>query len=289
MTGYGKAEYNNDGINLVIEIKTINGKYLDLSVKSPKILMPYEDLIRKSIQNKIGRGRVDVFVTFNDLREKDYGISVDTKLAKAYFDASNKIADGLNLANDLTVAQIVRLPDVVTITNNDDDIEVFNGIIKETVDIAVDNLVKMRKVEGEKLKADLISKLDNIVKYVQNIEEIAPLVAEDYAEGLKARIKDALENVAFDESKFLNEVAFFVDKSNIDEELTRLKSHIKQFTDIANSDLGGEGKKLDFLLQEFNRESNTIGSKANNIKITKTVLLLKNEIEKIREQVQNVE
>ena len=288
MTGYGKGEFTEKNISLVTEIKSVNGKYLDLSCKIPKILLPYEDKIRKVVQSKINRGRVDVYINYTDSSEKEYNVEVNSSLAKSYISAAKELSKSLKVKNDFTVSKIFKLPDIISIKSVDAEENLENAILL-SVNTAVDNLVNMRKIEGEKLKLDILNRLSNIEVLVDEVDKFAPEVSNEYAKSLKQRISDVLGDVDYDEVKFLNEIAFFVDKSNIDEEITRLKSHIAQFKDICSTNLGGEGKKLDFLMQEFNRESNTIGSKANNVKITNIVLKLKNEIEKIKEQVQNIE
>ncbi|MBE5756881.1 MAG: YicC family protein [Clostridiales bacterium] len=287
MTGYGKCEYNKEGLALLVEVKTINNRNLDINLKTPRSFICFEDMIRKCVQQKIGRGRVDLFLTFIDSRETEINFTLDSGVVKAYYKVGEEIAKTLNIPNDLTVSNLIRMQDVVKEDTRFTDVSEFEEVIKETVLSALDSLNEMREREGEKLKEDMLSRLETIKELVAKVEERAPLVAVDYKEKLKERIAESLADVKYDEVRLLNEVAYFTDKSNIDEEITRLKSHIRQFTDICNLDLSG--KKLDFLLQEFNRESNTICSKANDIIVTQCGLALKNEIEKIREQVQNVE
>ena len=287
MTGYGKSEYNKEGLALLVEVKTINNRNLDINLKTPRSFICFEDMIRKCIQQKINRGRVDLFITFIDSRETEIDFALDTGVVKAYYKVGEEIAKTLNIPNDLTVSNLIKMQDVVKQDAMFTDVTEFEEIIKETVDNALDNLNEMRIVEGEKLKEDMLSRLETIKELVAKVETRAPLVAIDYKEKLKERITESLKDVKYDEVRLLNEVAYFTDKANIDEEITRLKSHILQFIEISSLELSG--KKLDFLLQEFNRESNTICSKANDIVVTQCGLALKNEIEKIREQVQNVE
>lgn len=286
MTGYGRAEYFNDGINLVIELKTVNNRNFDLNIKSPRALIMYEDLIRKTVAKYVSRARIDLFVNFTDSRENKSSLSVDVVKAKEYFDASKKLAEELNLENDVTITNIMRFPDIV-IEDGIKDYSGLDAIIESTVDSACKNLNDMRRTEGEKLVADMLSRMQTISNLRDSICERAPLVAKEYREKLAQRITEALGDVNYDEARLLNEVAFYTDRVNIDEELTRLKSHIKQFTEIIKTERCG--KKLDFLMQEFNRESNTICSKSNDIAVTGYALSLKNEIEKVREQVQNLE
>lgn len=286
MTGYGRAEYSKDGIDLLVEIKTVNNRNFDLNIKTPRSFMAFDDMIRKTVQSHIKRGRIDLFVTFSDKRQKETELDVNVEKAVAYYNASVIIASKLGLSNDVTVSSVMRAPDVVT-DNTIPDVSEFENILKETVDLACVNLNKMRKIEGEKLISDMLSRMDFISELKEKIRVRAPLVTAEYKQKLKTRIEEALADVKYDEAKLLSEVAFFADRVNIDEELTRLSSHVSQFKSIINTE--GAGKKLDFLMQEFNRETNTICSKSNDIEVTGYALSLKNEIEKVREQVQNLE
>jgi len=286
MTGYGRAEYNNDGINLVVELKSVNNRNLDFNVKMPRAFIAFEDAMRKTAQEYISRGRVDVFVNFSDKREISSSLEVNLERAKSYYNASMLVSKNLNLQNDLTVSGILRMPEVLTDAVILDVTE-FEGILISTFRSALEKFNEMRYIEGEKLVNDMLSRMDTISALKDKISLRAPLVAKEHKEKLKERITIALEDVKYDETRLLNEVAFYTDKVNIDEELTRLGSHISQFREIVK--IKNSGKKLDFLMQEFNRETNTICSKSNDIEVTRLALELKNEIEKVREQVQNLE
>lgn len=286
MTGFGKAEYKN-GYELCVEIKTVNNRFLDILPKYPKSFASFDDAIRKTVQSKLTRGRVEIFFTFSDLRETDKELGVDVPLAKAYYEAAKKISDALGIENDFTVASIMRSPDVITAFQSESDENELKQIVISVLESALDNLNVMRKVEGEKLKADLLSRLNEVERLVKNIEKLAPAVAENYREKLNERIKNILGGTEVDETRLLQEVALFADKADINEEITRLYSHISQFKKIVEGE--APGRKLDFLIQEFNREANTVCSKSNDVGITGDALALKSEIEKIREQVQNVE
>ncbi len=286
MTGYGRAEYNSDGFSLTVEIKTVNNRNFDFNCKAPRSFLSIEETIRKTVQKNISRGRVDLYINYTDTREKSTAIEVNVDKARAYYNAGLTIAETLGLNNDLSVSYLLKSPDVIV------DSAVFDAseleeVIKDTVQTACDNLNSMREIEGEKLVDDLLSRMDTISNLSSQIKERAPLVVAEYKNKLKARIEDALGDVKYDEARLLNEVAFYTDRVNIDEELTRLNSHILQFKEIIK--IEGTGKKLDFLMQEFNRETNTICSKSNDILVTNLALNLKNEIEKVREQVQNLE
>ena len=286
MTGYGRAEYCENGINILVEIKTVNNRNFDLNIKSPRAFLVFDDLIRKTVQSYVKRGRADVFITFIDKRESASDLFVNIEKARSYFNASESISKELGLVNDVTVGYLLKAPEVLS-EEGFFDVSEFETIIKETVDSACVNLNAMRKTEGEKLVADMLSRIDVIKDLREKIKVRAPFVAAEYREKLKTRIEEILGDVKYDEAKLLSEVAFYTDRVNIDEELTRLNSHISQFSETVKTE--GAGKKLDFLMQEFNRETNTICSKSNDIEVTRLALAMKNEIEKIREQVQNIE
>lgn len=288
MTGYGKGEYKNGGIELSVEIKTVNNRYLDVSVKAPKLFVSYEDVIRSRIREKITRGHLDVYINLTDKREKQKTMYVDLAKASAYLQAVEEIKENFpDLLNDVTVVSLLKYPDILKEEESSSLDDELLTALYSALDTALLKLNEMRKTEGEKLKKDMLSRMRTIETLVVRISERAPLVAENYKIRLKERMENYLKEVPVDEAKLLNEVAVFADKSNIDEELTRLRSHIAQFRDISESEI--VGRKLDFLVQEFNRETNTVCSKSNDLAITQMGLNLKNEIEKVREQVQNLE
>lgn len=288
MTGYGRGEYKAGGVELTVEIKTVNNRYLDASVKCPRIFNAYEEEVRSAVRKKLTRGHADVFISLSDKRERQKTLTLDENAAKAYVASGEKLlALFPNLANDLSVTGVMRLPDVI----KQDDIaaadEEIIAALNCALSQALDNLNAMRLKEGAKLEEDMLSRMSAIETLVNKIETRAPLVAENYRQKLMAKMEKLLGGAEVDESRLLTEVAVFSDKSNIDEELTRLHSHISQFREICKEQL--VGRKLDFLVQEFNRETNTVCSKSNDLEVTRLGLALKNEIEKIREQVQNVE
>ena len=288
MTGYGRCEYNAGGVELTVEIKTVNNRYLDASVKCPRIFNAYEEEVRSAVRKKLTRGHADVFISLSDKRERQKTLTLDENAAKAYVASAEKLLSLFpELANDLSVTGVMRLPDVI----KQDDIaaadEEIIAALNCALSQALDNLNAMRLTEGAKLEEDMLSRMSAIETLVNKIETRAPLVAENYRQKLKAKMEKLLGGAEVDESRLLTEVAVFSDKSNIDEELTRLHSHISQFREICKEQL--VGRKLDFLVQEFNRETNTVCSKSNDLEVTRLGLALKNEIEKIREQVQNVE
>ena len=288
MTGYGRGEYKEGGIELTAEVKTVNNRYLDVSVKCPRIFIAYEDVIRSTVREKLTRGHADVYIGLSDKREKQRELYLDEGTAASYANAAKRIHELFPEAvNDFSVTNILRFPDVIKTEDSSSADDELVEALKAALNSALEKLNAMRGVEGEKLKDDMLSRMKTIEKLVGGIEKRAPLVAEGYRTKLEAKMKKILDGTEPDEGRLLTEVALFADKSNIDEELTRLHSHISQFREICTERL--VGRKLDFLVQEFNRETNTICSKSNDLEITRTGLALKNEIEKIREQVQNIE
>lgn len=288
MTGFGKGEYKADGIEISVEVKTVNNRYLDVAIKSPKIFNAYEEIIRSAVRERITRGHLDVFVNYIDKRERPKSLYVDAGAASGYCAAAKKLKDLFpGLADDFTLTALMRSPDVVRQEETQGADEALLNALQAALCKALDNLNAMRKKEGEKLSDDMLSRMDAVEKLVDEISARAPLVAAQYKSKLEERMKEILNGAAYDEARLLTEVAVFTDKANIDEELTRLRSHIAQFRNICREER--VGRKLDFLVQEFNRECNTLCSKSNDLKVTDCGLALKNEIEKIREQVQNVE
>ena len=286
MTGYGRAEYSENGISLNVEIKTVNNRNFDFNAKMPRAFISLEDKIRKCVNEYVSRARVDFFLNFSDTRENVGELQVNLQKLSGYHKASKTVSEFLGKENDCSVSFFMKCPDVVSDTATADVSELESALL-ETVAFACEKLNLMRKTEGEKLIFDMLSRMETIKELKDKIAERAPLVAKEYKEKLAKRIEEALNGVKYDETRLLNEVAFFTDKSNIDEELTRLSSHIEQFKSIVKTERCG--KKLDFLMQEFNRETNTICSKSNDLAVTNYGLALKNEIEKVREQVQNIE
>ena len=288
MTGYGRGEFKAGGIELTVEIKTVNNRYLDVSIKSPRLFTAYEENIRAAIRGKMTRGHLDVYISLTDKRDREKTVNLAEGMARAYFESAekiNKLFPGLPF--DVTVTSVLRYPDVLKTEDKSAADDELISALDSALAFALDNLNKMREAEGKKLEEDMLSRMDTIEQLVGKVEDRAPAVAENYRLKLQAKMKKILEGVDVDEGRLLTEAAVFSDKSNIDEELTRLQSHISQFRAICREKL--VGRKLDFLIQEFNRESNTVCSKSNDIEVTRLGLALKNEIEKVREQVQNVE
>lgn len=288
MTGYGRGEYKNGGVELTVEVKTVNNRYLDSSIKSPRILAAHEETIRTILREKLTRGHADIFVSLSDKREREKNLYLDEDTAKSYVAAAKKIKSLFpEIQDDISVSGVLRYPDVIKSEDVAAADEEILTALKSALSAALEKLNAMREVEGKKLEEDMLSRMQTIEKLVGEVEKRAPVVASNYRQKLEAKMKKILEGVEVDEGRLLTEAALFADKSNIDEELTRLHSHISQFRETCREKL--VGRKLDFLVQEFNRETNTICSKSNDLEITRLGLALKNEIEKVREQVQNVE
>lgn len=287
MTGYGRAKLSKDDREYQIEIKSVNHRYLDISVRIPKQLSYLEETIKKEIAKKVKRGKIDVFVTFENNSLEGKEIKINTELAKAYIDELKKLAEKENILSDIQVTEISKYPDVLNIQSSQDDEKITEEVL-ETITIATDNLVQMRETEGNKISEDLLKRLNIINKKVEEIAKLSTGLIEEYVVKLEERIKEILKNQEIDKTRLAQEVVIYADKCSIEEEVTRLNSHISQFKNLLNSD-EAIGKKLDFIIQEMNRETNTIGSKANNLEITNGVIDIKTEIENIREQVQNIE
>lgn len=288
MTGYGRAQHTVDGREITVEIKSVNHRYFEFSAKVPRAYGYLEEKLKSFIQSKVFRGKVEVGVTVYNIEGKDAQIEVNRSIASGYIYALREANASLGLEDDLTLSRIMKLPDIFNvIKNNEDEEEVWNDV-KAAADEALNNFVSMREAEGAKMKADIKSRLIYIGKLVDKVEERSPEVTRAYRERLYGKLCEILSDRKIDEQRILTEAAVFAEKTAVDEETVRLKSHIHQFKKLLESS-EPVGRKLDFLIQEFNRESNTIGSKAQDIEITRIVVELKSEIEKIREQIQNIE
>lgn len=287
MTGFGRASLESNGKNYIIEIKTVNNKYSDITVKSPKRLSFMEDKIRKQIANRITRGKVEVSVSFFDFSNKSKNVVLNKEIAKEYIKQLREIADENNLSENISVVEIAKLPDILNSIDSDNDEEITNETL-QCLNMALDSLIEMRKTEGENIKQDLLIRIERVQNLVGKIAENSKGIVEEYVSKLEKRVKEILKTDVVDENRIAQEAVIYADKTSIEEELTRLNSHIVQFKELANSD-GPVGKKLDFMIQEMNRETNTIGSKAGSGEITKAVIDLKVELEDIREQIQNIE
>ena len=287
MTGYGKSNMSKNLREYQVEIKSVNHRYLDVSVKMPRSLSYLEEEIKKAVSSKLTRGKVDVFITFNNNSLEGRDIKINTEIARMYIKELRDLAESEGIVADIPVTEISKLPDVLTIQNNQDDETIKNELL-EVTNQAIENLVGMRKIEGEKIAQDLFTRIQDIDGKVKKISSLSTGLIEDYVVKLNTRIKELLQDQEIDEARLAQEVVIYADKCSIEEEVTRLNSHVYQFRELLNSN-EAVGKKLDFMIQEMNRETNTIGSKANNLEITNEVINMKTQLENIREQVQNIE
>ncbi|MCI6855497.1 MAG: YicC family protein [Firmicutes bacterium] len=290
MTGFGRGEYTDGKRSIIAEIKSVNHRYSDITIKMPRRYTFAEDKIKNAVKDKIRRGKVDVSIIVENITENDVNIKLNSMLAKQYYDNLTELRGEFDLSGDISLQFLASLPDVMkAIPDVEDEEEITKAILIPVAEAAA-NLEKMRAVEGEKLAEDLIAKGEHVKEILDKITERAPQVVVDYTAKLKERIQDLVgSSVQVPEDRILVEAAVFADKCAIDEEITRLNSHLVQLKNIIEKSSQPDGKKLDFLVQEMNREANTIGSKANDITITNYMLEIKSEIEKIREQVQNIE
>ena len=289
MTGYGKQSLSVEGREYQIEIKSVNHRYLDINVKIPKAISYLEETIKKEISNKIKRGKIDVFVSFENNSEEGRKIEINKQLAKLYIEQLKELAQEEKIESNIEVMDIAQIPDVLTIKVDEENSKIKDEI-KEVTQGAVTRILEMKNIEGEKISQDLLQRIRNIQSKIVEISAKSTGLIEEYVVKLEKRVKELLKNDEVDKTRLAQEVVIYADKCSIEEEITRLKSHIFQFENlISNNQDGAIGKKLDFIIQEMNRETNTIGSKANNLEITNGVIDIKTEIEDIREQVQNIE
>ena len=288
MTGYGRGEAISNNNYITVEAKSVNHRFLEVVVRMPKQLLPLEERIKKLAQEKVNRGRLDIFISLEENEEKKRLVKVDKELGLAYYNALRELAGIWGIAEDFDLMHMSSLPGLLTLENDEEDLEALWPGVNTALTSAMDALVGMRTLEGEKLAEDLLIRKENIAAFVSLIEERSPLVVREYQERLTQRIQELLGEVQIDEIRLANEVAFFADRASITEELVRLNSHLEQMSQILRQD-DVVGRKLDFLGQEMNREINTIGSKANDLAIGRLVVEVKSELEKVREQVQNLE
>ena len=287
MTGFGRGEAIEGDVRITVEIKSVNHRFLDLNVRIPKSLMFLEEHLRNIIKDSISRGRLEVFVShYGSICEKT--VLVDEKLAKAYIEAAKKLEKDLAVQNDLCVSQLMRIPDIMTVGSSDDDTETLKRILSEATKKAVDKLTDAREREGKRLAQDMEKRFDMLNCFAKTVHDKEGSVIVEYRDKLSSRIQELTEGLEIDEGRLATELAYFADKQNVTEETVRVFSHVKSAKNCLK-ELKPQGRQLDFLLQELNREFNTIGSKSCDLEIINAVLAAKGEIEKIREQVQNIE
>ncbi len=288
MTGYGRGENESENRKFSVEIKSVNHRYNDISIRLPRAMNYLEDKIRKTLMKKIMRGKTDVYITFETFSDDDVNIKINEPLARAYCSKLDYLKLNFGLTGDNTLDLVVKFPDIISVEKVQEDEDFMWNALLPALEDAINGFISMREAEGESLKTDILKKAEIIEGYVEKIKERAPLVAEDYRKRLTDRLNELLADTNIDEQRILTEVTVFADRACIDEEITRLFSHINQLREIFCKD-EPIGRKLDFLVQEMNREANTIASKSNDIRITQITVELKSEIEKIREQIQNIE
>ncbi|HCO29851.1 MAG TPA: YicC family protein [Lachnospiraceae bacterium] len=288
MTGFGRSEMATETQKVIVEIKSVNHRYCDLNIKMPKKLSFFESNIRNLLKEYIQRGKVDIYISYEDYTEAKECVRYRKEIAKEYFSYLNQIEKDFGIENDVTVSKLSRYPDVLVLEEQPVDEGELWKTLEDPIREAAVRFVQSRAKEGENLQVDLIEKLDSMLQLVDVIEERSPKLVEEYRQKLEAKVKELLENTSIDESRIATEVTIYADKICVDEEIVRLKSHIASTKDTILAG-GSIGRKLDFIAQEMNREANTILSKANDITISNHAIELKTEIEKVREQIQNIE
>jgi uncharacterized protein (TIGR00255 family) len=288
MTGYGKGFAENESARVTIEMKSVNHRYLDLNIKLPKKLNFLESLIRNKISESIFRGKVDVYITLNEHSDACYKVSINDIIAKEYFDSIAEMAEKLGVENDMKASNIVRLPDVIELEETDSDEDSLKELVLSALSDCINQFVDSRIAEGARLEKDLVSKMDEMLVLVDKLEKRSPVIIEEYKERLTTKIHELLEDNNIDENRIAQEVTIYADKVCIDEEMVRLKSHVAETRSVFELDKE-VGRKLDFLAQELNREANTILSKSTDVEIADIGITLKTLIEKVREQIQNIE
>jgi uncharacterized protein (TIGR00255 family) len=288
MTGYGRGEAVLHQRAITVEVRSVNNRYLDCTIKMPRVYSFAEDAIKTRIQHMISRGKVDVFFTVDSSKADEVTVTVNRPVADGYYRALTELMDTYHLRDDISAALLSRFPDVLLVEKSQADAEEITADFLSVLDLALSDFNAMREREGEKLAADVRSRADAIARHITFVEKQSPQTVVDYRTRLEGKMREVLQNTQIDENRILTEAAIFADKVAVDEETVRLRSHLAQMEEILKID-GPVGRKLDFLIQEFNREANTIGSKCNDIEITKHVIEIKAEIEKIREQIQNME
>ena len=287
MTGYGKSSLSINSREYQVEIKTVNHKYVDINIKMPRIISYLEEDIRKLVASKIKRGKIDICISFDNYSKDGNDIRINTELAKIYIDNLKKLAEEENISANIEVTEITRLPDVLTIKSNLDEDQIKVELL-QTAEDAINHLINMRQAEGIRISKDILAKITEIEGKKQEIFELSTGLIDEYIVKLETRIKELLRTEEIDKSRLMQEIVIYADKCSVEEEITRLTSHIEQLRSFINTD-EPSGKKMDFIIQEMNRETNTIGSKANNLEITNRVVDIKTILEDIREQIQNIE
>ena len=288
MTGYGRHQQTVDSMNITVEIKSVNHRYFDFSSRTPRIYGFLDEKLKSYVQSRVSRGKIECYVQVDNLEDDSVIVEINHSLAKGYVDAFKSLSEAYDIDNNLNAGILARFNDVLLIRKEEADEEKIWNAVKSVAEVAVDKFVSMRQVEGEKLRQDICSRADTILGKVEYVESRSPETVKEYTQKLLARMQDVLGSVNVDETRILTEAAIYADKIAVAEETVRLRSHIEQLKGFFDAD-EAIGRKMDFLVQEINREANTIGSKACDVEIARCVLDIKSEVEKIREQVQNIE
>ena len=290
MTGYGRGEQSFEGLQIIVELRAVNNRYLDCTVKMPRAYIFTEDAMKSKIQSGVARGKVDVFVTITRFGGDDMVVTINEELAKSYIDALYKLHDlgGGKVRREYYPTDLARFPDVLTVEKREEDLDEMKQRLLTVLDLAIADFNSMREREGERLIADILGRAETVEALLGEVEERSPQTVADYRARLEGKMREVLQNTQIDEGRLLTEAAIFADKVAVDEETVRLHSHLGQLRELLSAG-GAVGRKLDFLNEAFNREINTIGSKCSDLEITRRVVDMKAEIEKIREQVQNIE
>lgn len=288
MTGYGRHQQTIDSMNITVEIKSVNHRYFDFSSRTPRIYGFLDEKLKSFVQSKVARGKIECYVQVDNLEDDSVIVEINHSLAKGYVEAFKSLAETYEIDNNLNAGILARFNDVLLIRKEEADEEKIWDAVKAVAEVAVDKFISMRLVEGEKLRDDICTRADTILKNVEYVESRSPETVNEYTQKLLARMNDVLGSVNIDEARILTEAAIYADKIAVAEETVRLRSHLEQLKGFFESE-EAIGRKMDFLVQEINREANTIGSKACDVEIARCVLDIKSEVEKIREQVQNIE
>ncbi len=288
MTGYGRAQRTVDNMEITAEIRSVNHRYFEFSSRTPRAFGFLDDKLKSYVSSRVTRGKVEVYVSVNMLESTATSVTVNMPLAKAYHDAFLQMSNELGIENSLSVNDIARFPDVLSVHKDEEDEQKIVDAVISVLSEAVDKFIQMREVEGEKLKEDVCSRCDTIENFVSQVETLSKQSVVTYRDRLEEKMRELLDDKQVDETRLITETAIFADKIAVDEETVRLRSHIKQLKQMVSSS-EAVGRKIDFLVQEMNRETNTIGSKSVSVEITQIVVDMKSEIEKIREQIQNIE
>lgn len=288
MTGYGRTQKILNGRDILVEIRSVNHRYYEYSSRVPRTYSYIDEKLKSLLKQKVSRGKVDINVSINNIEGRDTEIAINKGVAEGYVNALRSVAEELNLNDDITLSKLIKLPDIFNVQKTPDDEEQVCNDVAEVAEEALERFVEMREKEGEKLRTDVLEKTSLILEMVGKVEELSPKTTENYRNRLYQKLSEILESKDIDNQRIITEAAVFAEKIAVDEETVRLRSHISQLTDLLDSG-DAIGRKLDFIVQEMNREVNTIGSKAQDLNITKLVVDMKAELEKIREQIQNIE